>query len=447
MNPLHWLKSGQIKQIAASPFFNADWYLHRYPDVAASGMNAAKHYLLYGAQDLRDPGPLFSTSGYSAQHEVGKLNPLLHCIQHQNTPDTHMAGGQPADGPPLLLVGHQAEAQVFGAERSFLHMLEQAASTGATVHAILPKIGNRDYMQDVMERCHQLHVVPFGFRTGRLVRPETVSALQDLMRVINPRAVHQNTLAPEAPLIAARGLGIETVCHIRELPAEDPDLCAALEQSADALKTAIKAQSDRQVVNSKAVQTWLENPAAQFLPNTIDASFFDLPFIARDPLRVGIIGNLLNKKGIEDAIALADQTKAEIILVGPHTDDLARLAPLPSNVEHLGYIKDARDAMIELDVVLSLSHFAESYGRTVYEGMAAGRPVICYDKGTPPTLLGADLQHLVVPAGDVVAIAKAIRKFIRDPQYLRDTSDLARKRAQQLHAEAAQIDLSQIFVT
>ncbi|UWR28354.1 glycosyltransferase (plasmid) [Sulfitobacter sp. S223] len=42
----------------------------------------------------------------------------------------------------------------------------------------------------------------------------------------------------------------------------------------------------------------------------------------------------------------------------------------------------------QADIVLSLSHVAESFGRTVLEAMAAGRPVICYDRGTPPELVG-----------------------------------------------------------
>ena len=447
MNPLHWLKSGQIKRIRNSPLFDAKWYLNRYRDVAESGMDPAKHYLLYGAADLRDPGPRFSTSGYAAQHGVGDQNPLLHCIANGTSPETSMEGQKPVTGPTLLLVGHQAETQVFGAERSFLHMLDQASITGATVHALLPKIGNTDYMQEVLNRCHKLHVLPFSFRSSQNADDQTVRALRDLIKTINPRALHQNTLAPDAPLIAAKSLGIETVCHIRELPPQDPDLCKALGQSAEALRTQVIEQSDRRVVNSKAVQDWLNDPKAQLLPNSINPRFFDLPFTPHTPLRVGLIGNLVHKKGIEDAVKLASLTTAQIILIGPMTDDLKALGTLPENVHHTGYIADSLHALEHLDIVLSLSHFAESFGRTVYEGMAAGRPVICYDKGTPPTLLGDSLRDLIAKTNHPQAVADILNGLIEAPEKVQHYSTLARARAAELQAQTDEIDLSQIFVT
>lgn len=447
MNPLHWLKSGQIKRIRNSPLFDAQWYLNRYQDVAGSGIDPAKHYLLYGATDLRDPGPRFSTSGYAAQHGLSGENPLLHCIANGTTPETALEGQNPITGPSLLLVGHQAEGQVFGAERSFLHMLDQAGSTGATVHALLPKTGNTDYRQEVLSRCHKLHVLPFSFRTGQTANAQTVQALRDLIKTINPKAVHQNTLAPEAPLIAAKSLSIKTVCHIRELPAQDPDLCTALGQSADELRSQVIKQSDRRVVNATAVQDWLNDPKARLLPNSIDPRFFNLPYAPQSPLKVGLIGNLVRKKGIEDAVKLASLTTAQIVLIGPMTDELKALGPLPANVTHAGYIADSLAAMEQLDIVLSLSHFAESFGRTIYEGMAAGRPVICYDKGTPPRLLGDSLHDLIAKANHPQAVADILHELIETPEKVQHYSTLARTRAAELQAQTDQIDLSQIFVT
>jgi glycosyltransferase involved in cell wall biosynthesis len=40
-----------------SDFFDADWYLSRYPDVALSGMNPAEHYQWLGRRLGRSPGP------------------------------------------------------------------------------------------------------------------------------------------------------------------------------------------------------------------------------------------------------------------------------------------------------------------------------------------------------------------------------------------------------
>jgi len=50
-----------------SEWFDADWYLKQYPDVASAGSNAAEHYLQFGAAEGRQPGPLFDEGYYLSQ--------------------------------------------------------------------------------------------------------------------------------------------------------------------------------------------------------------------------------------------------------------------------------------------------------------------------------------------------------------------------------------------
>jgi len=74
-----------VIRIRTSEMFDPAWYLARYQDVAASGMDPAVHYLLYGGGEGRDPGPEFSSSKYlEANPDVAAsgLNPLLHFIAH-----------------------------------------------------------------------------------------------------------------------------------------------------------------------------------------------------------------------------------------------------------------------------------------------------------------------------------------------------------------------------
>lgn len=49
-------------RLRASPLFNATWYAATYPDVALSGMDPARHFLLVGDPLGRDPGPRFVTA-------------------------------------------------------------------------------------------------------------------------------------------------------------------------------------------------------------------------------------------------------------------------------------------------------------------------------------------------------------------------------------------------
>src|SRR5947199_9440292 len=77
---LEKLKSSN-ELLVAHPFFDADWYVRRYQDVADAGIHPLQHYLKFGAREGRDPNPLFDTNWYLQQHpdvaEAG-INPLLH---------------------------------------------------------------------------------------------------------------------------------------------------------------------------------------------------------------------------------------------------------------------------------------------------------------------------------------------------------------------------------
>lgn len=71
--------------IANSKFFNAEWYLEQYPQVAKAGIDPALHYTLYGFGEGRDPSEFFSTRAYLQIYaDVAKagINPLVHYIQH-----------------------------------------------------------------------------------------------------------------------------------------------------------------------------------------------------------------------------------------------------------------------------------------------------------------------------------------------------------------------------
>jgi hypothetical protein len=78
------LQSAQ-RLLASSSFFDAEWYLARYPDVAASGVDPVRHYLEFGWREGRNPSPLFSTKGYlKANKDVAEqdINPLFHYLEY-----------------------------------------------------------------------------------------------------------------------------------------------------------------------------------------------------------------------------------------------------------------------------------------------------------------------------------------------------------------------------
>lgn len=71
--------------LTQSWLFDGEWYLLRYPDVAQAEWDPVEHYLRFGAKELRDPGPCFSTACYLddyADVAEAEVNPLIHYIKY-----------------------------------------------------------------------------------------------------------------------------------------------------------------------------------------------------------------------------------------------------------------------------------------------------------------------------------------------------------------------------
>lgn len=73
--------------IKSSDLYDERWYLARNPDVAQSKIDPAKHYLLMGGIEGRDPGPNFSSLAYLESYpDVRKrsINPLVHHLSNKD---------------------------------------------------------------------------------------------------------------------------------------------------------------------------------------------------------------------------------------------------------------------------------------------------------------------------------------------------------------------------
>jgi hypothetical protein len=75
----------ELRLLANSSLFDADWYLATYPDIAAANVDPAIHYLDCGWQEGRNPSANFCSSDYLSRHaDVARIgvNPLIHFIEH-----------------------------------------------------------------------------------------------------------------------------------------------------------------------------------------------------------------------------------------------------------------------------------------------------------------------------------------------------------------------------
>ncbi len=171
--------------------------------------------------------------------------------------------------------------------------------------------------------------------------------------------------------------------------------------------------------------SWGAEPArVEVLPNPAPAGV-ELP--PREVLRrrLGIegftlvfAGRLTAQKALEVAFAAVERCEGATLLVagdGPERERLERLAG--PCVRFLGPLE--RRAVLELfaaaDAAL-LSSSWENFPHTVVESLAAGTPVVATDVGGVGEVVRDGENGLLVPAGDVEALAAAVSRLAGDPE-------------------------------
>ena len=79
----HYIDFGANEKRWPNSSFDGKWYLDANPDVAAAKMNALHHYVMHGADEDRNPHPDFNSFEYRKLHQLPQSqNPLLHFLQN-----------------------------------------------------------------------------------------------------------------------------------------------------------------------------------------------------------------------------------------------------------------------------------------------------------------------------------------------------------------------------
>lgn len=455
--------------------FDAGFYLQRYPDVKAEGVDPVLHYLLHGAAEGRDPSLSFDTKWYVSKYADvarSKLNPLFHYVRFGRAEGRDPKPPRPAPAPPVaagsagpfrvahiaggraaspfahsvLLCAHAAGDELFGGERSFVDMARGLAENGVDVHVTLPRMSGA-YVEALKPFAVSIGV--FGYRRwrdGNAVDMRAVEEFRILCRSYDVDAVHANTLLLREPLLAARLEGVPGIAHIREILESDPALTQSVGAPAQAIEEWVKRNADWLICNSQATAAaFRDHSRVAILGNTIDVEAFDLPLAPRDgKVRIGIISSNLPKKGIEDFLDLADAAAGELpdarfVVVGPANAFIDELKARRSgsgqppagagNVEFAGYARSPLEAVAMTDVVVNFSHFAESFGRTVLEAMAARRPVIAYRWGALPELVAQGRTGFLVPYRKPLDALPHLKRLCAEPGLLRRMGDAGRRAA------------------
>lgn len=457
-----------------SGLFDSDWYRDQYPDVDILGMDPLEHFLWLGARLLRNPGPKFNAEYYMQTHkDVARknYNPVMHYIRYGRKegrkvaqvayapaprPEIYLRDGvRRLEGgiearpgrPTVLLCSHVAGKNLFGGERSFIDMIDGLNALDYNVVVTLPGVGNRAYFDQVRQKCFACYIFRYGWwRDGDPVNEAVVANFAQVIHHDAIDVVHTNTIVLREPLIAARRMSARSILHVRELIQHDEALLNMIGETADDIVDWIWDNCDQVIANSQATRAGFARPgrAPALVYNTADFTELAklMPPDEKKPMRVGLISSNIPKKGINDFAEIARSVAAthpnvQFNLIGPqteHTDKLmaqVKAGTLPETLRMRGYRDTPAEAVAEADVILNLSNFQESFGRTVLEGMAAGRATIVYDYGAPPEFVQEGETGFIVPLGDTKAVAQHVRKLADDRAYLRRIGARAKKDAQE----------------
>lgn len=132
------------------------------------------------------------------------------------------------------------------------------------------------------------------------------------------------------------------------------------------------------------------------------------------------VGRLTEQKGFADLVDAARLLPdVAIVLVGdgPLRPDLERRAHLlgvGDRVFFLGHRADARALIAAADAVAVPSR-EEGLPLSLLEAMAAGKPIVAADIPGVALAIGNGTSGLLIPSGDVPALAAALRRVLDDP--------------------------------
>jgi len=264
--------------------------------------------------------------------------------------------------------------------------------------------------------------------------------------------IHTNTL--KAALyggLAGRCLRLPVIWHMRDRFAPDylpPAALALARLGAHLLPTAVIATSKSTwetlppLARRRLVAHAIVRESVQIPPE---------PWFPRQELVVGMVGRLAPWKGQDiflKAFAAAFRgtaVRARIVGNAMFGEDeyahglraLAERLGVAGQVEFTGFRTDVWTELREFGMLVHCSAVPEPLGKVVLEGMAAGLPVITQSEGGPAEIITHGVNGLLVPVGDVSALAAAMHRLAEDQRLCLTLGAAARARAADFSARAA----------
>lgn len=192
-------------------------------------------------------------------------------------------------------------------------------------------------------------------------------------------------------------------------------------------------------VANQLLERGLPRARVAVIPYGVDLGAFS-PDTDRPPnarVRCVYVGQISHRKGIPVLLRAArGLPDVQFVLTGPVVTP-SLLRGLPPNARWMGPLPHAEVAalMREADIFV-LPSLEDSYGLVASEAMASGLPVVVTDHVGASEAIEPGITGLVVPAGDHIALAAALRRLADDADLRSRMGRTARDRVSTGHSWA-----------
>ena len=157
---------------------------------------------------------------------------------------------------------------------------------------------------------------------------------------------------------------------------------------------------------------FLDPARVALLYGAVDPAVF--AFHSEPQNRLCWAGRISPEKGLEDAIAATRMAGMPLDVCGTIQDEAYwRSLPKDSLTYH-GFLAPAelQQRYASARAMLVTPHWIEAFGNAVIEAMSCGTPVVAYNRGGPVEIIEHGQSGILVPQGDVRALAAGVREAI-----------------------------------
>ena len=257
-------------------------------------------------------------------------------------------------------------------------------------------------------------------------------SIYKLIRKNKPDIIHSNQMLISIPAgIASKVLKVPCLWHIRENPSKHISRFILKFYSFIGTKFSSKI-----IVNSAYTASFFSNTNLRHKINIVPIGInlnkntsLTIQNKTNQVKNISIFGRIIPMKGhnslIKSLNLLDIELDYKLFIYGNYESDndyylslkkLIENLNLASKINFLGFVSDVTKAVAKSDLIISASLEAESFGRTLIEGMAMGKPIIATDVGAHSEIIDDGINGFLVKAGDTKALSKKIKMILHDEE-------------------------------